>query len=96
MAVGIISEAKIRLSLATGYMRHSHSVLGDSRSHRLVRRTEDARCVPSSILKYLPSAPGTEPKTLRANNWLTTATRGAFLSSCQERALPASNDVAPP
>ena len=35
----------------------------------------------------------TEPKTLRANNELTTATGGAPLSSCHEKPLPVSSDV---
>ena len=46
--------------------------------------------VPSINLKYLPTAPVSEPKTLRANSRFTMATRGALLSSCQVKALPAS------
>src|SRR5579864_1434315 len=47
--------------------------------------------VPFHILKYRPTAFAGEPSTLRANVWLTTPTRGALLSSCQVKALPASN-----
>src|SRR5215472_4591018 len=47
--------------------------------------------VPFHILKYRPRALVDEPSTLRSNVWLTTATRGALLSSCQVKALPASN-----
>ncbi len=34
-----------------------------------------------------------DPKTWRANSWFTTATRGAFLSSCHVNARPASGVV---
>src|SRR5215469_13575400 len=49
--------------------------------------------VPSRLLKYLPTAFVAEPKTLRANSRFTTATLGAFLSSCHERVLPANRAV---
>ncbi len=49
--------------------------------------------VPSLILKYPPMAFATEPNILPANKRFTSATRGASLSSCQERGLPASKAV---
>src|SRR5262249_60726722 len=49
--------------------------------------------VPSRSLKYRPTASGTEPSILLANSRLTTATRGAFVSSCHVKALPANKDV---
>src|SRR5208337_2532895 len=49
--------------------------------------------VPSRLLKYRPMAFATEPKILRANSWLITATRGPFLSSCHVRSLPANKAV---
>src|SRR5206468_1480243 len=48
---------------------------------------------PSFLLKYLPMAFAADPKTLCANSWLTTATGGAFLSSCQVKVLPDSKAV---
>src|SRR5258706_14824115 len=49
--------------------------------------------VPSLILKYRPIACGMEPSILLANSGFTTATRGAFVSSCHEKALTANKDV---
>jgi hypothetical protein len=43
--------------------------------------------------KYLPLASVAEPKILLANSRLTTATGGAFLSSCHDKVLPASKLV---
>ena len=48
---------------------------------------------PSFLLKYLPMVFAADPKTVRANCWLTTATLGAFLSSCHVKVLPESKAV---
>src|SRR5438093_13746014 len=49
--------------------------------------------VPSRLLKYPPMAFAADPKTVRANCWLTTATLGAFLASCYVNVLPQSKAV---
>src|SRR5580658_9113208 len=49
--------------------------------------------VPSWVLYDFPIAFDAEPKILRANSWFTTATRGAFLSSCQVKVLPETSAV---